>query len=160
MASSAYDALRTFLDERQAQYEVFEHATSATPDQQLTAIGLTPERAMKSLLYESVNGYALAVIPLAARISSGRLKRALGARDAKLASPDEVRRIMSCNPGECHAIGHLAGVRTIADMGLALAPQELIGMGGGDPEHTIAMRYAEYLRLATPEVASIQSERG
>jgi prolyl-tRNA editing enzyme YbaK/EbsC (Cys-tRNA(Pro) deacylase) len=97
------------------------------------------------------------VLPVAERTSSGKLRRAIGAKDVRLAPADDVYEVMGCKPGTCHPIGKMIGLRTIVDK--SLEENEIIGIATGDTEHTIVLSYSEYARVAMPEIVDIRSEK-
>lgn len=143
----------TLLDDERCPYTLFEHEPYGSTDEAAEITGVPLEQAAKSLLYATMGGYVLAVLPAVDRVSSGKLRRATQSRDVRMASPDVVEQVMGCVVGTCHPIGRLAGIRTIVDP--KLAERDVVSFSAGSPTHTITMQYADYERIALPEVVDI-----
>jgi prolyl-tRNA editing enzyme YbaK/EbsC (Cys-tRNA(Pro) deacylase) len=149
--------LIAYLDKNNCSYELHEHEpydTTYENAEQITGVSLSI--AAKSLLYKVTDGYVLVVLPLFERVSSGKLRRAIGEKNVRLATPDELYEVMSCLPGTCHPVGSLVGVRTIADV--TLADMTEFSLGTGEARCTIVMPYEAYEHIVRPEVLDVHSE--
>lgn len=154
--TKAFRDLISFLDRNNCPYELYEHEPYNNTYENVEQItGVSLSIAAKSLLYKITDGYVLVVLPLFERISSGKLRRAIGQKNVRLATPDELYKVMSCSPGTCHPVGSLVGVRTIADVALADMPE--FSLGTGDARCTIVMSYKAYERIVRPEVFDVRS---
>jgi prolyl-tRNA editing enzyme YbaK/EbsC (Cys-tRNA(Pro) deacylase) len=155
--AKAFRDLVAFLDDNNCPYELYEHEPYSSTYENVEQItGTKLNIAAKSLLYKVTDGYVLIVLPLFERVNSGKLRRAIGEKNVRLATPDELYEIMSCSPGTCHPIGSLVGVRTIADVTLADMPK--FSLGTGEARYTIVMPYEAYEHIVRPEVLDVHSE--
>ena len=145
--------LLDFLRDQDADYLLRQHEPYSSTEEATRITGIPPERAAKALLFQAAGQFALAVLPANARVHSGKLRRALSVKRLQMATPDQLREIMNCEPGTCHPIGRVAGVQTIVDP--TLGNNETFSFSTGDPTHTITMPYAEYVRVAEPTIADI-----
>ena len=143
MASDRSTAtLLEYLTTSGVNYEVVEHEEFTSLDDAMNKTGLNPNQAAKSLLYESIGGLALVVLPLSRRVSNAKLRLHLDSTNVKLATKDEVLAVTGSEVGYCHAMGSLYGASTIADV--SLSEVDVIGFSAGDARHTIKMSFNDY----------------
>ncbi|HHH38103.1 MAG TPA: Cys-tRNA(Pro) deacylase [Sedimenticola sp.] len=114
-----------------------------------TALGVDPARVFKTLVIElDRGGPAVAVIPVACRLSLRRCAALLGARNARMADPAVVRRATGYVLGGVSPLGQKRRLRTLVDqraqafeqiyvsagrrgLELELAPDDLLGLVDG-----------------------------
>lgn len=115
--------------------------------------GYSEEQIIKSLLLKTGFGFKLAVMPLNERFDSKKFKKFVGSQSLRFASQEELANLMDCEPGVCHPFGMLANIETIADE--SISTQNSIVFSAGVPLRSIAMNFADYVRIASPTVAHI-----
>ena len=91
------------------------------------------------------------VMPAAYRIDLTRLSRALGGPEVELAEEQEFRAAFpDCEVGAMPPFGHLYGMPVYIDA--RLAEQGEIAFNAGSHTDVVCMPYAEFERLAQPEL--------
>lgn len=118
------------------------------------------DHAFKSILLRFMTGYvpnyALAVIPINNKVDLTRCKHILNVSRISLASRNDLRNIMKCEPGSCYPFGRLRGIDIILDMGDLLIDDTMY-FGSGTQNIIVSMPVCEYLRCETPIIANIRS---
>ena len=117
------------------------------------------DHAFKSILLRSTTGYALsyalAVIPIKNKVDLTKCKRILNVSHISLASRNDLRNIMKCEPGSCYPFGRLRDIDIILDMGDLLIDDTMY-FGSGTQNIIVSMLVCEYLRCETPIIANIK----
>jgi Ala-tRNA(Pro) deacylase len=149
-----YEAIVRLLDASHIKYEKIEHEPVFTSEQAAAVRGLILNQGAKSLLFKvKGEGFVLVVMPGDRRVDSKRLKKFLKAKDVRFASPEEVKGQMGCEVGSCYPFGNVAGLRTLADE--TLSRSEIISFNPGRHDISIKLKYADYEKLARPEVIEV-----
>lgn len=90
-ATSALDRLGvTYIAH---EYRVSERVGAGYGEAVAAAIGLPPERVLKTLVAEVDGFHVVAVVPVGSRLSTRLLARAAGGKRAEMAPPDAAERI-------------------------------------------------------------------
>ncbi|HSX30355.1 MAG TPA: YbaK/EbsC family protein [Candidatus Saccharimonadales bacterium] len=142
------------LEESHIDYERVEHEPVYTSEQAAAVRGFTLQQGAKSLLFKVGSGdFVLVVVPGDKRVDSRKLKKLLRVKDARFARPEEVQAQLGCEIGACYPLGKVAGLRTLCD--LCVGRNETIAFNPGRHDVSIKLRYADYVRLARPEIVDI-----
>jgi prolyl-tRNA editing enzyme YbaK/EbsC (Cys-tRNA(Pro) deacylase) len=112
---------------------------------------------VKSLVFVCDGAYVLALVPGDRRADEAAIGRAVGAKDVRVARPDEVVRATGFEPGAVAPFPLRAVTETLMDRGLL--GHELVWVGAGSPSHMAALPPAELQRLAQARVFDL-SARG
>src|SRR6266446_8368642 len=110
-----HEGIIALLRHHGVEFEKIEHEPVHTCEEAATVRGLSLEQGAKSLLFKTKVGFVLVVVPGDKRVDSRSLKKILGVKDARFASPEEVEELMVCKIGSCYPFGNVAGLRTLAD---------------------------------------------
>jgi Ala-tRNA(Pro) deacylase len=93
----------------------------------------------------------MAVLPASYHVSQEKLAALVGASSLRLAEESDFAGLYpNCEPGAMPPLGNLYGQRTFVDQ--RLAEDEEIVFNAGNHSEAVRMRYADYERLARPEV--------
>lgn len=93
---------------------------------------------------------ALIVLPAPHRVALDKVKRALGAKEVRLAREEEFGRVFpDCEVGAMPPFGSLYGVPVYVDRALAQDPQ--IVFRAGSHRETMTVAYADFERLERPQ---------
>jgi Ala-tRNA(Pro) deacylase len=141
------------LDSQDIKYEILEHEPVYTSEQAAKVRNESINSGAKSLLLRAGGYFVLAVLPGGKRLSSKKVKKFLGLKDLRFATPQEVKEAMGCEIGSCYPLGKIIGVRTIIDN--ALLENEDISFNPGLHEKTIKLKLRDYLSLAAAEITDI-----
>lgn len=150
----SYQAIIRLLDEAHMTYEKYEHEPVFTSEEAAAVRGASMSQAAKALLFKTREGnFVLVVLPGDKRADSRKLKELLGTKSIRFATPEEVEEQMGCKIGSCYPLGIVASLRTLVDR--SLAQNEEIFFNPARHDVSIRMRYADYLKLAVPEVVQV-----
>lgn len=146
-----------FLDERQVPYEKlrFSPETEKGAANVAQALGYSESQMVKTLVFESGAGeQVLVMLGGDKNAVSGNLKRAIGSRDIKLASPDKVIEVTG------YAIGSIppfhwqpTGFRTFIDS--CLMDEAILGVGAGTWGEEIMILPTELARITDATVVNL-----
>lgn len=151
-----------FLDDRGIPYEKlsFPPTTEKGAASVARELGYLARQMVKTLIFEAATGETvLVMLGGDASAVSGHLKKAIGSRNIRLASPDSVRQVTG------YAIGSIPpfhwqppGFRSFIDA--ALMREAILGVGAGEwgheimiaPEHVVQAAAAIVVNLTDPTV--------
>jgi Ala-tRNA(Pro) deacylase len=147
--------LREFLENQKVSYRRDFHRTAYTA-QEVAAEEHIPGKMMaKTVVLKADGRYLLAVLPASTFADLEKVKAATGAKEVRLASELEFTGLFpDCEVGAMPPFGHLYGVPVFADRSLAMDDE--IVFNAGTHEDTIRMKYADFARLAQPEVCCLR----
>jgi len=147
------------LSQDGAWHQHFAHAPVRTSEE---AARLRPgyrlSQGAKALIVRArygggARGFVMLVVPGDARFDTGKVKAALGAKDLRFATAEEVADLTGgVEPGGVPPFGNLFGLRVVSDP--RLYEHDTI-IFNASRTHSIAMRSSDYRRLVDPEVADI-----
>jgi len=140
-----------FLNQNKVRYTVLHHPEAFTA-QELAAIeGVKGRYHAKVVMLKAGNQMMMTVLPADHRIELEQFDRLCGARSA-LATEAEFKAIFpDCAVGTMPPFGKLYGVSTWVDK--SLTKDDFIVFEAGTHTDAIRMSYADYARLAEPNVA-------
>lgn len=143
--------LHHFLDERQVPYTALTHDRTITALQTANAAHISDRNFAKTVMLKVDGALAMMVMPAAYRVDLTRLSRALGGRAVELAHEDEFRDAFAdCELGAMPPFGNLYGMPVYVDSRLAGQPE--IAFNAGSHTDLVRLSYAEFQRLAQPEL--------
>lgn len=153
MAMSVFDRIRELLDTNGVRYDCKEHPPVFTSPEAAAVRGCELRQGAKSLvLHVDKQRYVLAVIAADRQTDFAALRRRLGAKKVRLASPEEVRKQTGCTVGSVPPFGNIVGLPMYVDP--SLGENEVIAFNPGSHTHSILMRYEDYARLVQAEIVS------
>jgi Ala-tRNA(Pro) deacylase len=143
--------LHNFLDDAHAPYSALEHPRTVTAQETANAAHIGQRHFAKTVMLKVDGTLAMMVMPAAYRIDLTRLSRALGGPEVELAEEQEFRAAFpDCEVGAMPPFGHLYGMPVYIDA--RLAEQGEIAFNAGSHTDVVCMPYAEFERLAQPEL--------
>ena len=143
--------LHHFLDECHAPYTTLTHDRTITAQQTANAAHIGTRNFAKTVMLKIGGRLAMMVMPAAYRVDLTRLSRALGGREVELAHEDEFKDAFAdCELGAMPPFGNLYGIPVYVDARLAEQPE--IAFNAGSHIDLVRMPYAEFERLAQPEL--------
>ena len=143
--------LLEFLNEHLVGYQVLHHPEAFTA-QELAAIENVKGRNHAKVVMVKMNDQpGMAVLPADHRIDLEKLDRATG-KKCLLATEAEFKGLFTdCAVGTMPPFGNLYGLSTYVDQ--SLTHDDYIVFEAGTHSDAVRMSYADYERLAKPEVA-------
>jgi Ala-tRNA(Pro) deacylase len=140
-----YEAIIALLKSKQAPYKEVEHEPIFTCEESAKVTGFSVDGGAKSLLLKAHESFILVVLAGGRRLDSKKLKKKLGVKYTRFATPQEVEEIMGCRIGSCYPFGSVFGVRTHLDG--SLLGQKEISFNPGLHHKTIKIKLDDYLRV-------------
>ncbi len=146
--------LRRFLDAEGVAYHVIHHRR----DYQAAEVAAdtdTPAAAFAKTVFVWVDGQpAMAVVPAGVDVALTRLRKALGARDVRVARESDTHELCpDCETGAAPPFGNLYDLPVYVSSTLAL--DEEITFNGGSHEDAVRMKYCDFERLVHPRVVPL-----
>ena len=143
--------LHNFLDDAHAPYTALEHPRTVTAQETANVTHIGNRHFAKTVMLKVEGKLAMMVMPAAYRVDLTRLSRALGGPVVELADETEFRNAFAdCEVGAMPPFGHLYGMPVYVDSRLADEPE--IAFNAGSHTDVVRMPYAEFERLAQPEL--------
>ena len=125
-----------------------------TVDDAAAALGVSPERIFKSILFQAKSGAcAMAIACGNGRVNAKRLEAITGLTRLRLASPEVALAVTGYPAGGTPPIGHRERFPVVVDA--AVAAQAWGWAGGGRKELMVRIASADIVRLTGAEVAAI-----
>lgn len=148
MTTSLTDTLISYLREHHAQFTVMTHEPVTTSEEAARVRGTPLEQGAKALVFRADERVILLVLPAHLRINSRAVKHALGSKNLRMVSADELRELTDMEVGAVPPFGSLMGLPTYADEGLLALPQ--ISFNAGSRTTSLILATADYQRLEQP----------
>ena len=143
--------LHNFLDQEHTPYTTLHHDRTVTAHETASATHFSRNLFAKTVMLKIDGTLAMMVMPTSYRIDLVRLSRALGGPMVELADETEFRDAFpDCEVGAMPPFGHLYGMPVYVDS--RLASQSDIAFNAGTHTDAVRMPYAEFERLAKPEL--------
>jgi Ala-tRNA(Pro) deacylase len=150
MAESVFQRVEALLLERGVPFDVMRHAPVYT-SQEAAAIRGTPlASGAKALVCKGDDAVVMFVVPADRKLDSKAIRQSRGWRKLRFVTREEVLEITGLEPGSIPPFGSLFGLRTFCDERLGL--NEKINFNAGDHSISVSMRYADYVRVESPEL--------
>ena len=110
------------------------------------AIGCDLSQIVKSLVFVCDGVFVLALVPGDRRADEAAIAAAVGAREARIATSDEVMQATGFEPGAVAPFPQRAVARALMERGLL--GHEVVWIGAGSTSHMAGLPPAELQRLA------------
>jgi Ala-tRNA(Pro) deacylase len=155
MISDTHARLIAHLRAMAADFRIVEHPAEGRSDAISVIRGNHPSQALKAMVVALKGGgpeFALAVLPGDRRCDFAALAEAFGARKARFAAPEDAQRLTGCVMGAVPPFTFEPALPLVADP--AIQANEEVVFNAARLVRSIFMPLADYLRAATPKLAS------
>jgi Ala-tRNA(Pro) deacylase len=141
--------VRAFLDEHHVKYVVISHSKAYTA-QGIAAMAHIPGQELaKTVIVKLDSALAMAVLPASYQVDLLALKKAVGVKDAELASEREFKQhFPDCETGAMPPFGNLYSIPVYVDE--TLTRDREIAFNAGTHLELIRMRFADFEKLVKP----------
>ncbi len=149
--------LEAFLREQGSRARLVRlEADTSTVGAAAEALGVPPERIIKSLVFIAGDEPVLVIAAGPDRVDRRRLAEVLGLPPGKvrLATPDEVLAATGFPVGGVPPVGHARPLKVYVDRRVAEAPDAVFGGGGAD-RVLLEVEPAELIRLTGAEIVDL-----
>lgn len=104
------------LQERGVSFELVPHEKAVTSIEEARALGIAADEVVKTVVLDTVSGYALAVVPASRRLDMSLVRDAVHDNHVRLAKEDELERDFSIYElGALPPLGSLVDAPTYVD---------------------------------------------
>jgi prolyl-tRNA editing enzyme YbaK/EbsC (Cys-tRNA(Pro) deacylase) len=143
-------AILSLLDESGASYRHLSHEPTPTSEDSARVRGEPLAVGGKALILKAADRHVLLVISAARRLDSGRLKRALGVKKTRFASPEELYDLTGLVPGAVPPFGEpILPLPLYVDA--SVLANDRIAFNAGSLTDSIIMSVHDYRRIARIE---------
>ena len=148
--------IKEFLDGNKAKYVIVTHSPAFTAQEVAEAAHIPGRHLAKTIVVKIDGKLAMAVVPAHREVDMSALRAAAGAHYAELADKAEfAERFEGCQLGAMPPFGNVFGMETYVDR--ELTHEDYIAFNAGSHTDVIAMRFADYRRLAHPRLVAISA---
>ena len=146
------EKLLEFLDESEVKYDLHEHAQAYAARETAIKAGVPIRLFAKTVLVRLDGLMSMAVVPSDHKINFNLLRQAAEADTISLAlEHDFEKRFPDCDLGAMPPFGNLYDMTVYVDSHLAAV--DIITFNAGTHTETITMDFADFERLAAPNMA-------
>ncbi|MFO0869909.1 MAG: YbaK/EbsC family protein [Pirellulales bacterium] len=144
------DAIRHLLGGAGVSYRELEHEPTTTSEESARVRGEPLSVGAKAILLKVDEAFALFVLPADQKLDSAAVKRELGARKTRFATPEELLTLTGLVPGSVPPFGRpVLPFELWADEGVGQALGR-VAFNAGSLRHSIVLSTDEWLRVAAP----------
>lgn len=142
-----------YLDLAGVRYSHSIHERAETALETADAERMPAHELAKSVVYFGDAGFGIAVVPADQFVNLGKLQHFLGLSFVRLANEEELARLFpNCELGAMPPFGDYCDIPVVLDTGMA---GNFIAFTIGTHRDIVRVGFADYLRLASPAIASI-----
>lgn len=147
---TAPERLKVLFKKEKVPFRVIPHSEVFTAPELAASIHATGRRVAKVVMVRAGERFVMAVLPSHRQLDVDRMARAIGVRQASLASETELEKLFpDCEIGAMPPFGNLYGLRVYADASLSREP--VMYFQNGTHHEVVEMRYEDFERLVCPE---------
>src|SRR5436305_9129103 len=143
--ATVFDRLETFLRDAGIPFQVLRHEAVFTSEQAAAVRGTPLGSGAKALIVRAGDRFVLLVLPADRKLDNRKAKTALGVRDLRFATKEEVLEKTGLLPGSIPPFGSLFDLPTYCDP--ALSEHASINFNAGDHSISVSMTCADYLAV-------------
>lgn len=115
--------------------------------------GTTLHSGAKALIVKAGEDFLMLVLPADLPLDSRASRQALGCKQLRFATKEELLTMTGLTPGSIPPFGSLFQLRTVCDD--RLAESESINFNAGSHTDSVQMSYADYIRVERPQIARV-----
>jgi Ala-tRNA(Pro) deacylase len=158
VSGDAYTHLIEFLDEGNASYRLIDHAPEGRTEIVSSMRGHAVSQAAKCIVLlvkvgKKITRFVLAVVPGDARVNLGTVKSLKRGTFVRFAEPQVAERLAGSELGTILPFAFNSELELIVDPDLL--ENEEIFFNAGRLDRSMALKMADYMRLANPRIARI-----
>ncbi len=153
MSASVFERLRERLTQQGVSFTVLRHEAVFTSEQAAAVRGVPLGSGAKALVVKAGDNFVLLVVPADRKLDNRKAKTALGVRDLRFATKEEVLEKTGLQPGSIPPFGSLFSLPTHCDP--ALGEHASINFNAGDHCISIQMSHADYVAVERPVLVGL-----
>lgn len=146
------ERMEQYLRENGVPFEVMAHSEAYTMQEVAAALHVPGKQVAKVVMVKANGKMIMLVIPSPYRLDFAKVRALLGAKKVSLAKEQDFADLFpDCAIGAMPPFGNLYDVPVYVDRALAEEPNIVFRVG--THRHTMKLAYADFARLAQPEVS-------
>jgi Ala-tRNA(Pro) deacylase len=147
------EKLKEFLDGNKVKYITIRHSTAFTAQETAASAHIPGKELAKTVVLRIDGRMVIAVLPASHKLDLPLLRKAVGAHDVEIAHEADFKEMFpGCDTGAMPPFGNLFGMEVLVD-GL-LAENEEIAFNACSHSELVRLKYADYIKLVKPRIAS------
>jgi Ala-tRNA(Pro) deacylase len=147
---SVFDQIRKLLDENGASYRTVEHGPTRTSEESAAARGEPLSVGAKALVVKTDDVFRLFVVAADKQFDSNAVRKQLGAKKTRFATPEELMELTGLVPGSVPPFGEpVLKLELYADVGVGRS-HDRVAFNAGSLSNSIILATADWERLAKP----------
>jgi Ala-tRNA(Pro) deacylase len=151
MSQNTLEQIRALLNSEGVGYREAEHEPTRTSEEAAAARGEHLSVGAKALLLRTDDIFRLFVLPADRRLDSGAIRRHLGVKRSRFATPEELLDLTGLVPGSVPPFGEpILPFELYADEDVG-AVNGRVAFNAGSLTHSIIMSAGDWEKLAKPE---------
>lgn len=150
MSATVFERIEEKLKQAGIAYTVLRHQPVYTSEEAAAVRGTALGSGAKALVVKAGTAFVMLVLPADRKLDSKKAKTALGVRDLRFASREEVLERTGLFPGSIPPFGSLFGLPAHCDP--ALGDHAEINFNAGDHCLSLQMRYADFVAVEQPSL--------
>jgi Ala-tRNA(Pro) deacylase len=151
--ATVFERIEQKLNDAGIPFTVLRHEPVFTSEQAAAVRGTPLGSGAKALVVKAGETFAMLIVPADRKVDSKKAKTALGVRELRFATKEEVLEKTGLLPGSIPPFGSLFGLPTHCDP--ALGEHASINFNAGDHSVSISMSHADYLKAEAPALVSL-----
>jgi len=153
MSATVFERIQERLTQQGVPFTVLRHEAVFTSEQAAAVRGTPLGSGAKALIVKAGENFVLLVIPADRKLDSRKAKTALGIRELRFATKDEVLEKTGLQPGSIPPFGSLFGLPAHCDP--ALGEHASINFNAGDHCISVQMSYTDYVSVEQPTLTAL-----
>lgn len=151
MSRNALEQIRALLNSEGVGFREAEHEPTRTSEEAAAARGEDLSVGAKALLLRTDDVFRLFVLPADRRLDSGAIRRHLGVKRSRFATPEELLDLTGLVPGSVPPFGEpILPFELYADEDVGAA-QGRVAFNAGSLTHSMIMSADDWERVARPK---------
>lgn len=151
MTAGVFDRIRLLLDEHRVVYRVVEHPPTRTSEESAAARGEPLDVGAKALLLKTDDVFRLFVMCADTQLDSGAVRKFLGVKKTRFATPEELQELTGLVPGSVPPFGEpVLPFELYADVQIGVR-HDRVAFNAGSLTTSIVMQAADWQRIAGPQ---------
>jgi prolyl-tRNA editing enzyme YbaK/EbsC (Cys-tRNA(Pro) deacylase) len=151
--STVFERIEHKLTAAGIAFGVLRHAPVYTSEEAAAIRGVPLSSGAKALVVKAGDDFVLLIVPADRKLDSKKARAALGVKNTRFATREEVEQLTGLQPGSIPPFGSLFNLPTTCDP--ALRQNETINFNAGDHSISVSMTCSDYLSVERPALADL-----
>lgn len=149
--ATVFEQIQELLTSRNVEFTVSSHRPVYTSKEAAQVRGESLHSGAKALILKVDKEFAMFVLPADRRLDNRKIRKNLGYKAIRFATPEEAQELTTLSPGSIPPFGSLFRIPTYCD--ILLGDNEWINFNAGSHTASIRMRYQDYIMVEQPLLA-------